>query len=98
MQPHFGRAYGWTSRDGAAWLDTFDEMVVTRTIMQTAAPLGGIVDIVELDGDLIGVGHLGIYRDPGEIENSEWCGGGGDSAPSCRTDATVWIGTWVEGD
>jgi hypothetical protein len=98
MQPHYGRAYGWTSRDGERWLDTFDEMVVTRTIMLEAVPLGGIVDIVEFEGALIGVGHVGIYREPGELETSEFCGGGGSEAPSCRTDATVWIGTWTEGN
>jgi hypothetical protein len=98
IQPHFGRAYAWTSGDGNTWENTFDESIVSRTVMLDAGPSGGIVDVVEFDGTLIGVGHIGVYGDPGEFDTVEFCGGGGSEAPSCRTDATVWTGAWTTDD
>ena len=64
----------------------------------TAEALGRLQEMRQAEGAFLIAdlaGHCQAMK--GELDTTEFCGGGGSSAPSCRTDATVWVGTWIDG-
>lgn len=63
----------------------------------TISPPLVVNDLVRFGSGFVAVGSTGVYlTDTLDELKGNWCGIGGSWEGSCRTDAAVWIGTWLE--